>query len=255
MKSLSVFIMVLAALTVTGCSYAPLTDYSEIDPNVSITETRTAIEISLKTGPVSDTALIFYPGGLVDNHVYDEILADFCVAAGVKVVVAKMPANLAVFKINAGKAIIEAHPEISEWVIAGHSLGGSMAASEVNRNRELYSGLIFMDSYPADGDSLQDWQGRVLSLFSSIEKISDQERMSRTLSLLPEAFWLTADKRSYPAKDSNYSVLHQIDGGSHSYFGTYGPQDGDYTPTITREAFHAEVVDYMTQFFTENGWR
>lgn len=252
------FRLIIPLLTVTllaaSCSYQPLFSPGDITAGVTITETRRTIEISPSDGGVSTTGLLFYPGGLVDSHVYNEILADFAETAGVLIVVVKMPGNLAVFDINAGLSVIPEYPDIERWVIAGHSLGGSMAASVVKGSPETFEGLIFMDSYPADGASLADWPGAVLSLYSSIEKVEDEERMERTLSLIPPATWLTDTEGTYPAEKSNYTVIHQIDGGSHSYFGTYGPQAGDYTPTVSREAFHAEVIDYMTEFFTENGW-
>lgn len=112
-----------------------------------------------------------------------------------------------------------------------------------------------MDSYPADSTSLKDWPGAVLSLYSSIEKVSDDKQMTKILNLLPSATWLPDIDSEYPEViNGNYTVIHQIDGGCHSYFGSYGPQDGDYNPTITRAAFHQEVIDYMTVFFANNSW-
>ncbi len=254
-KTITLIIACIILVSTAGCSYKPNFAPADIGPEVTIIDTRRVIEIFPATVTVSTTGLLFYPGGLVDNHVYNELLAQFSLASGIKTVVVKMPANLAVFDINAGLNTISNYPEITNWVIAGHSLGGSMAASTVKNNPEIYSGLIFMDSYPADGGSLKDWSGAILSLFSSIEKISDPERMEKSLDLIPPATWLSEDSRIYPLEKTNYSVLHQINGGSHSYFGTYGPQDGDYPPAVPRENFHAEVVDYMLEFFTENSWR
>lgn len=239
-------------LLITGCSYRALYTADDISPDVTITETRNKIEIRPNQPTVTDTGLLFYPGGLVDNHVYNEILSDFVGEAGIAALITKMPGNLAVFDIDAGLSVIEDYPEITTWIIAGHSLGGAMAAAVVYDNPDVFEGLILMDSRPASGNSLADWDGRVLSLYSSIEKIED---VDSTLSLLPPETWLDETETDYPAETSNYTVVHQIDGGSHSYFGTYGPQDGDYEPTITREAFHAEVIEYMIEFFNENGWR
>lgn len=247
----SIFILLLFS----ACSYQPIFSSADITSGVVITDTRKTIEFTPASGGFSDTGLLFYPGGLVDSHVYDEILSDFTAASGITAVVVKMPANLAVFAIDSGIKIIDNYPEIKQWVIAGHSLGGAMAASTVKNNPTVYQGLILMDSYPPEGDNLQEWAGAVLSFFSSVEKINEPERMRKTDELLPPATWLSGEDGEYPDEKTNYTVLHMIDGGSHSYFGTYGPQDGDYTPTIPREDFHAEVVDYMIEFFTENGWR
>jgi len=246
--------LLTATLLAAACSCQPLFSPCDIGTGVMINETRRVIEISPFSGAVSATGLLFYPGGLVDSHVYNQILADFAGTAGALTVVVKMPGNLAVFDINAGLSVIRDYPEMPRWVIAGHSLGGSMAASVAKGSPETFEGLIFMDSYPADSASLADWQGAVLSLYSSEEKVSDQERLERTLALIPPAAWLTDTERTYPADKTNYTVIHQIDGGSHSFFGTYGPQEGDEIPTVSRESFHAEVIDYMTEFFTENGW-
>ena len=246
-----IFWTLIAFLTLGSCSYRPLFSPDDINPGVSIIETRRIIEMTPSSGTAT-AGLLFYPGGLVDSHVYNQLLADFSARSGATVVIVKMPANLAVFDIDAGLSIISGYPEITDWIIAGHSLGGSMAANTVKNHPDVYKALIFMDSYPADGDSLKEWPGNVLSLYSSVEKVNDPERMQQTIDLIPPATWLTTDNRTYPAADSNYAVIHQIDGGSHSYFGTYGPQDGDYTPTISRADFHAEVVDYMLEFFAAN---
>jgi len=243
-----------AVLLSAGCSYRPLFSTSDISSAVIISETRRTIEITPSSPAASTTGLLFYPGGLVDSHVYNELLSGFVEAAGITTIIVKMPSNLAVLDIDAGLSVTTEYPKITRWIIAGHSLGGSMAASTVKGHESAYAGLIFMDSYPADGDSLKTWPGAVLSLYSSAEKVSDPERMQQTLDLIPAATWLTAASRVYPPETENYAVIHQIDGGSHSFFGTYGPQDGDYIPTITRSVFHAEVIDYMVEFFTENGW-
>jgi putative intracellular protease/amidase len=118
----------------TGCSYQPTFTASDISSAVEITETRRTIEISPSSSTASDTGLLFYPGGLVDNHVYNQLIANFVETAGVTAVIVKMPANLAVFDIDAGLSVISGFPEITSWVIAGHSLGGSMAASTVKNS-------------------------------------------------------------------------------------------------------------------------
>lgn len=249
-KYICVFILFILGIS---CSYRPTFSPSELAANVDILDTRNTIEFRPSSQPISSTGLLFYPGGLVDNHVYDVLLSRFA-AEGYLVVVVKMPGNLAVFDSDEGISVIEEYPEVDTWVIAGHSLGGAMAAASVNENRTVYKGLILMDSYPPDSDDLSNWTGVVLCLFSSIEKISDEERLNKTLNLIPPGTWLDASSRTYPAATSNYTVLHQIDGGSHSYFGSYGPQDGDFTPYISEYDFHSEVLEYMIEFFTHNGW-
>ena len=49
-------------------------------------------------------------------------------------------------------------------------------------------------------------------------------------------------------------MYHQVVGGNHAGFGSYGPQAGDGDATITADAQHAEVVAFVDEFFTRNGW-
>lgn len=248
-------VVVLGTIFFAGCSYQSLLTSDDISSEVTITETRTTIEITRDENSISDTGLLFYPGGLVDNHVYNGILSYFVEETGVTTVIVKMPANLAVFDINAASDVIPDYPNITTWIIAGHSLGGSMAAQTVKNNPSDYKGLIFMDSYPADSTSLKDWSGSVLSIYSSIEKVSDDDQMTKIFNLLPDTIDWDGENSDYPDDtSSSYTVVKLIEGGCHSYFGSYGPQDGDYEPTITREEFHADVIEYMTEFFSNNNW-
>ena len=89
---------------------------------------------------------IFYPGGKVEYTAYIPLM-QACAEQGIMCVLLEMPFNLAVFDVNAADGIQEKYPEIEEWYIGGHSLGGSMAASYLADNAEEYEGLILLGSY------------------------------------------------------------------------------------------------------------
>ena len=57
---------------------------------------------------------------------------------GVFTVLVTMPGNLAVLDMNAADGICEQYPEIESWYMAGHSLGGSMAASYISENADNF---------------------------------------------------------------------------------------------------------------------
>ena len=89
--------------------------------------------VFLPKGKEISTGLIFYPGGLVDPYAYAP--AGHAVAeAGYLVAIPKMPMNLAFLGVNRASEIMDLYPEITRWVIGGHSLGGSMAASYADQN-------------------------------------------------------------------------------------------------------------------------
>ena len=163
----------------------------------------------------ADVGFIFYPGGKVDYTAYQPLMAA-CAKQGILCVLVKMPFNLAVFDVNAADGIREKYPEIEDWYIGGHSLGGSMAASYLADNTEDYKGLILLGSYSTANLSGTDLA--VLSVFGSEDKVMNREKYDENKSNLPEAF-----------------TEFVIDGGCHAYFGMYGAQDGDGTPSITNE--------------------
>ena len=158
---------------------------------------------------------IFYPGGKVEYKAYIPLM-QACAEKGILCVLVEMPFNLAVFDINAADGIQEDYPEIEEWYIGGHSLGGSMAASYLANHSDDYEGLILLGSYSTA--DLSDTDLAVLSVFGSEDNVMNREKYEDNKSNLP----------------SNFTEF-VIDGGCHAYFGMYGAQAGDGTPKITNE--------------------
>ena len=158
---------------------------------------------------------IFYPGGKVEYTAYVPLM-QACAEEGILCVLVEMPFNLAVLNVNAADGIQKEYPEIEEWYIGGHSLGGSMAASYLANHAEDYEGLILLGSYSTA--DLSDTDLAVLSLFGSEDKVMNREKYEESKANLPSDF-----------------TEYVIDGGNHAYFGMYGVQDGDGTPKITNE--------------------
>ena len=158
---------------------------------------------------------IFYPGGKVEYTAYVPLM-QACAEKGILCVLIEMPFNLAVLDVNAADGIQKEYPEIEDWFIGGHSLGGSMAASYLADNTADYEGLILLGSYATS--DLSDADLTVLSVFGSEDKVMNREKYDKNKSNLP----------------SDLTELI-IDGGCHAYFGMYGTQEGDGAPTITNE--------------------
>lgn len=159
--------------------------------------------------------LIFYPGGKVEYRAYVPLM-QACAEEGILCVLVEMPFNLAVLDVNAADGIQREYPEIEDWYIGGHSLGGSMAASYLAGHTEDYEGLILLGSYSTA--DLSDTDLDVLSVFGSEDQVMNREKYDENKSNLPTDFTETV-----------------IEGGCHAYFGMYGAQEGDGTPTITNE--------------------
>lgn len=176
---------------------------------------------------VATKGFIFYPGGKVEYTAYIPLM-QACAEQDILCVLVEMPFNLAVFDINAADGIQEQYPQIEEWYIGGHSLGGSMAASYLADNTEDYEGLILLGSYSTADLSNTDLD--VISLFGSEDKVMNREKYDENKLNLPDDF-----------------AERVINGGCHAYFGMYGAQDGDGTPTITNEEQIYLTVEHIVK--------
>lgn len=163
----------------------------------------------------TSVGLIFYQGGKVDEYAYLPLM-EACAERGIMCVLVDMPFNLAVFDINAADGIREKYPEIESWYMMGHSLGGSMAAAYLEDNHKDFDGLILLGSYSTADISATSL--KVLSVYGSEDKVMNREKYAECVSNLP--------------KNTEEYI---IEGGCHAYFGVYGAQKGDGTPTITNE--------------------
>ncbi len=167
---------------------------------------------------------IFYPGGLVEPEAYAPTARSIA-EAGYLVVITPMPLNLAVLNSGAATDVIAAYPEIENWAIGGHSLGGTMAASFADTNLNDVMGLVFWASYPAESNDLSDQPITVTSIYGTLDGLATPEKVLAAKPQLPsDTVWVP------------------IEGGNHAQFGWYGPQEGDNPATLSREEQQAQIV-------------
>lgn len=214
--SIVLAIMVGACALYLGDYYRADTEAIQAFAPMNTVSIETLDDGTLVFGPDdATTGFIFYPGGKVEYTAYQPLMAA-CAEKGILCVLVEMPFNLAVLDMNAADGIQEKYPEIEDWYIGGHSLGGSMAASYLEKHSDDYEGLILLGSYSTA--DLSDNELDVLSVYGSEDKVMNREKYDANKSNLPDDF-----------------VEVVIDGGCHAYFGMYGAQDGDGTPTISCE--------------------
>lgn len=268
-----VFLIALVCALALGIHiYA--SDYYHALPQATDAETSTeSVEVQkLDNGDVTfvpadssaSAALVFYPGGKVEADAYAPLLARLA-QQDVACVLVRMPENLAVLAPNrADRGRAELEQAISEqessgsaddsqgagsddeqagnldnaqtgssdgtrvassnnvpsngipWIMAGHSLGGAMAASYVAGHTTDYQGLVLLAAY-STADLTQSGV-KVLSVYGSNDGVLNRATYAE-------------DRANLPQDTTEYV----IDGGIHSYFGTYGHQDGDGEAAITNE--------------------
>ena len=176
----------------------------------------------------SRTGLVFYPGAKVRYDAYAE-LAQRLALDGYMCVLVDMPLNLAVFDEDAADDVISRYPDVDQWYICGHSMGGLAASGYALKHQEALDGLILLASRIKNDFSQSELP--VLLISATEDGICTPER-------------LEAEDTPEPA-DFTHIV---IEGGCHGYFGSYGEQKHDGTPTITREEQLDITAENIRQF-------
>ncbi len=174
-----------------------------------------------------DNGLIFYPGGKVEYTAYAYLLYNLAMN-NIKCYLLEMPFNLAIFDSDAAYRYLNSDTKITSWYVGGHSLGGAMCADFASKNNTLIDGLILLAAYSQA--YIKDSQLNVISIYGSEDKVLNKDKYNSNKSNLP----------------SDYKELI-IEGGCHSYFGYYGLQDGDGTPTISRDEQINQTVKYIIE--------
>lgn len=190
---------------------------------VQVSSSATRITIA-PTGAAPSSGLVFQPGARVDPRAYVPLLTRVA-ESGYLVVVVKQPLDIGFTAVDAPGAVIADHPEVRRWAVGGHSLGGVAAASYAGDHPDQVSGLLLWASYPLD--SLADRTDlAVTSVSGTRDGLATPDDITASLDDLPP--------------DTRVVV---VEGGVHAYFGDYGVQPGDGTPTVDRAAAQEQVVE------------
>ncbi len=203
-------------------------EYLKDSETVKVEDTNSYVSFSPKKND-KNVGFIFYPGGKVEYKAYAPILSELSSEVGITSVLVKMPFNLAVFNMNGADNKQNLYPNISNWYIGGHSLGGAMACSYVSKHLTDYKGVILFAAYSTE-DLTSNKDLKTLSLLASNDKVLKKDKYESNKKNLPNL------------------VEKTIEGGIHSYFGDYGIQSGDGEPKITVKEQRKEIVEYITSF-------
>lgn len=174
--------------------------------------------------------VIVYPGALVRPQAY-EWLARALASDGYLTVIPEFSFDLAVTDPNRADALIAHYRDARRVVLAGHSLGGAMAAQYAAGHVTELAGLVLLAAYPGDAAYLSGSGLPVLSLLGEHDEVVDVDALAASWGRLPS--------------DTERVT---ITGGVHAFFGRYGPQAGDGVPTVPRAAAEAQVTSAVEDF-------
>lgn len=136
---------------------------------------------------------------------------------------------MAFLDANGARGIKAKYPEIDNWYLGGHSLGGAMVSLYAARHSDEYEGVVFLASYTTDDMSSDDIDAILIR--GDQDGVMNMKKYNECIKNLPEGY---------------EEVV--IPGGCHAYFGDYGPQRGDGQPTITVEEQTEITVEKLVDF-------
>jgi dienelactone hydrolase len=179
--------------------------------------------------------LVLYPGGLVDYRAYAPMARDIA-ARGYLVALMEMPLDIAFLGIDRAGPVIDAFSYVRTWAVGGHSLGGVAACSFAKGQAGRVRGVVLWASYPSSTDSLRRSGLRVLSIYGTLDGLTDASDIEKSRRLLPRS-----------------TLYVPIAGGNHTQFGYYGysedfVQPDDFPAGITRAGQRDAIVDATADF-------
>lgn len=176
--------------------------------------------------------IILYQGAKVEKEAY-AYLGQSLSEQGFVVSIPQLPLNFGILGSGTADQVIEEHPDVQEWFLGGHSLGGVAASFYAEDPSPKLAGLYFLGAYPASDFSDSDLP--MLSIYGERDGLSTIEDIEESRGLFPDA-----------------GVFVEIEGGNHAQFGLYGEQKGDNPAEITPIEQQDLVVEALTEWINEN---
>lgn len=225
---IALIVMVTLAILLSGAFLIYVSDYYRADDVANAAmQSETGIRVGdnfLILSPTipGDTAMIFYPGAKVEYFAYLPLLEKIRQSTGITCILVKMPFNMAIFDANAANDIISQFPDIKNWYMAGHSMGGAMASDYASKNQDKIKGLILLGAYIYGNYPVEN----ALTVYGSFNT-SVAEKINYTENIVV------------------------IEGGNHAQFGNYGKQKGDTDATISSEEQQSIAADAIKAFLAK----
>jgi hypothetical protein len=206
------------------------------DARVTVTESATQVVMEPADGSAADLGVFFQPGARVEARAYAAVLRPLA-ESGFRVVIVKQPLGIAFLSLGAFSSVQSQFPDTPGWVLAGHSLGGTVAAIQAQDHDEDAAaparGLVLHASYPAS-DMSDTLSAQVLSVSGTNDGLATPQDIEASVADLPP--------------DARFEA---IDGAVHSFFGDYGPQPGDGQPTISHDEARTLIANATVDFVTQ----
>ena len=195
------------------------------DAAVTVTETATRIVME-PAERTAEVGVLFYPGARVDARAYAAHLRPVA-ESGRTVIIVKEPLGIAFGSTGDLESVVAARG--GQWVVGGHSLGGTVAAMEAGVPvptdvEPAVVGLLLWASHPAE--DVSSFGGAVASISGGNDGLATPAEIEASRADLPAS-----------------TVFTPIAGAVHAQFGWYGVQPGDGAPKISDADARGQIVE------------
>jgi pimeloyl-ACP methyl ester carboxylesterase len=217
-------------------------DAALLESDEAVTVTNSAVSLDfVPASPVEGSGLVFLCGAGVAAQAYAPLLRPIA-EAGYPVFIVKLPFRFAPLEshkqaaLARARRLLDAHPRIDHWVIAGHSQGGALAARLAQTDYAHMAALVLIGTTHPKEDDLSFLRLPVTKVYATEDGIAPSDRVLANRALLPaQTRWVA------------------IEGGNHSQFGHYGHQFRDGKASISREAQQAQTREALLDRLIEIG--
>ena len=189
----------------------------------------------LATAKPVPVGLMFFPGGMVSAESYAP-LARAVAAAGYPVILVPLPrrgmfgASWVPDALHIALGAIHEDERAVRWVLAGHSLGGALAARLAidlqGSGARIVAGVLLIGTTQPKNSVMIKYPFPVTKIVATNDGLAPiAEAEANRAFLPPSTHWI------------------RIEGGNHSQFGWYGFQPFDHFASISRESQHEQMIN------------
>jgi predicted alpha/beta-hydrolase family hydrolase len=202
-------------------------------PSGRVTVETTDVGITFTPTPDTHrTALVFFPGSMVETEAYVP-MARAAAEAGFKVALVHLPFMASWFEGARETAHERARAFMTQdanrrWVAGGHSLGGKFALAVARESGVAIDGLFLVATTHPREEDMRSLTIPVMKVYGTADGLASEDEIDTFGVNLPvHTHWV------------------RVEGANHAQFAWYGRQLGDGRATITREAQQAALDDAL----------
>ena len=190
----------------------------------------------IPSGGELNTALILFPEGNMDIRTYAPIGQEIARRGYAVVFLSRRletGAPMAEEKARI-EALMAAYPQITRWVVGGHTWGAQVGARYAAAYPDRVAGVVLWGARLSADSSLADTDLPVLMVYGTLDD-QNVDLLANNQPWLPE-----------------HTVWAPIEGGNRVRFASFGPMPADIGATISAEEQQAQAAVITVKFLLEN---